>query len=59
MNTSEYALGNLLAVYAGVFLFMGASDLLPEAHAHPSWRRVALTVVGFCGTWAIAWAATQ
>ena len=59
VNTSEYALGHLLAVYAGVFLFMGASDLLPEAHAHPSWRRVALTVVGFCGTWAIAWAATQ
>jgi ZIP family zinc transporter len=59
VNMSEYALGNLLAVYAGVFLFMGASDLLPEAHAHPSWRRVVLTVVGFCGTWAIAWAATQ
>ena len=59
VNTSEYALGHLLAVYAGVFLFMGASDLLPEAHAHPSWRRVVLTVVGFCGTWAIAWAATQ
>ena len=30
-----------------------------KAHAHPSWPRVGLTVVGFCGTWAIAWAATQ
>jgi ZIP family zinc transporter len=59
VNASEYTLGHLLAVYAGVFLFMGASDLLPEAHAHPSWRRVALTVFGFCGTFGIAWAATH
>ncbi len=59
LNASEYALGHLLAVYAGVFLFMGATDLLPEAHEHPSWRRVALTVVGFCGTFGIAWAATH
>ena len=59
INASEYTLGHLLAVYAGVFLFMGASDLLPEAHAHPSWRRVALTVFGFCGTFGVAWAATR
>jgi ZIP family zinc transporter len=59
VDVSEYTLGHLLAVYAGVFLFMGASDLLPEAHAHPSWRRVALTVFGFCGTFGIAWAATH
>ena len=59
LNVSEYALGHLLSVYAGVFLFMGASDLLPEAHAHPSWRRVGLTVFGFCGTFGIAWAATH
>jgi len=59
VNTSQYALGHLLAVYAGAFLFMGASDLLPEAHAHPSWKRVALTVFGFCGTFGIAWAATH
>ena len=59
IDTSAYALGHLLAVYAGVFLFIGASDLLPEAHEHPSWRRVALTVVGFCGTFGIAWAATH
>jgi ZIP family zinc transporter len=59
LNTSEYALGHLLAVYAGVFLFMGATDLLPEAHEHPSWRRVGLTVLGFGGTYGIAWAATH
>ena len=59
LTTSEYALGHLLAVYAGVFLFMGATDLLPEAHAHPSWRRVGLTVLGFCATFGVAWAATR
>jgi ZIP family zinc transporter len=59
VDTSEYALGHLLAVYAGVFLFIGATDLLPEAHEHPSWRRVALTVLGFCATFGVAWAATH
>ena len=28
----------LLAVYAGFFLFMGATDLLPEAHESPVTR---------------------
>ena len=35
ISISEYALGHLLALYAGFFLFMGATDLLPEAHRHP------------------------
>jgi ZIP family zinc transporter len=56
---SEYALGHLLAVYAGFFLFMGATDLLPEAHEHPSRRRVALTTIGFAGTFGISWVATR
>jgi zinc transporter ZupT len=30
-----------------LFLFLGASDLLPEAHEHPSRLRTALTVAGF------------
>ncbi|MEX0673601.1 MAG: ZIP family metal transporter [Gaiellaceae bacterium] len=47
LHVSEERLGELLAVYAGFFLFMGATDLLPHAHEHPSWRRVALTVLGF------------
>jgi hypothetical protein len=34
---------------------MGATDLLPEAHAHPSWRRIGLTVLGFAATGAIVW----
>jgi len=52
-------LGYLLAVYAGFFLFMGATDLLPEAHAHPSVRRVALTVAGFVSTAGIAYLASR
>ena len=54
ISISEYALGHLLAVYAGFFLFMGATDLLPEAHEHPSRLRVALTAVGFGLTFLIA-----
>jgi zinc transporter ZupT len=48
----------VLALYAGFFLCMGATDLLPEAHSHPSWKRVGLTIAGFAITFAIARAAT-
>jgi ZIP family zinc transporter len=58
LSVSERSLGQLLAVYAGFFLFMGATDLLPEAHQHPSWNRVMLTATGFGVTFAIAWAAS-
>jgi hypothetical protein len=34
-------------VYCGIFLYIGAVDLLPEAHAQGSALRVALTVIGF------------
>jgi ZIP family zinc transporter len=47
LSVSEHALGQMLAVYAGFFLFMGATDLLPHAHEHPSYKRVLLTVTGF------------
>ena len=59
VSISETGLGYLLAVYAGFFLFMGATDLLPEAHEHPSGRRVALTVIGFVATAGIAYAASR
>jgi ZIP family zinc transporter len=59
VDISEKGLGYVLALYTGFFLFIGATDLLPEAHSHPSWRRVGLTVAGFAGTWAIAFAATR
>jgi zinc transporter, ZIP family len=59
LGVSEQSLGYLLALYTGFFLFMGATDLLPEAHhEHPSRRRVALTTIGFVATWAVAWLAT-
>jgi zinc transporter ZupT len=54
VSISEYGLGHLLAVYAGFFLFMGATDLLPEAHHHPSRLRVAVTALGFGVTFVIA-----
>ena len=59
VSVSEHSLGQLLAVYAGFFLFMGATDLLPEAHEHPSGRRVALTVVGFGAVFGVALLATH
>ncbi|MEK6275311.1 MAG: ZIP family metal transporter [Actinomycetota bacterium] len=54
LSISEYALGHLLALYAGFFLFMGATDLLPEAHQHPSRLRVALTGLGFAAIYLVA-----
>jgi zinc transporter, ZIP family len=58
VTISEQSLGYLLSLYVGFFLFMGATDLLPEAHhEHPSRLRVALTVVGFVAIFGIAYAA--
>ena len=54
ISISVYGLGHLLAVYAGFFLFIGATDLLPEAHEHPSWLRVGLTATGFVATFFVA-----
>ena len=55
LTISEEALGELLALYAGFFIYMGATDLLPEAHGeHASWRRVALTVAGMAAVWGAA-----
>jgi zinc transporter, ZIP family len=53
ISVSEQTLGYFLAVYAGFFLYMGGTDLLPEAHSHPSGGRVALTVAGFVSIFAI------
>lgn len=54
---SAEGLGSLLALYVGFFLFLGASDLLPEAHEHPSRLRVALTVAGFGLVAVVVWLA--
>jgi ZIP family zinc transporter len=56
LSVSAHALGALLALYAGLFVFLGASDLLPEAHEHPSRLRVALTVAGFGLIALVVWA---
>ncbi|HEX5929258.1 MAG TPA: ZIP family metal transporter [Solirubrobacterales bacterium] len=58
ISVSDQTLGYFLAVYAGFFLYMGATDLLPAAHAHEhdgegSWGRVALTIAGFVAIYAI------
>ncbi|HEY4940863.1 MAG TPA: ZIP family metal transporter [Rhizomicrobium sp.] len=41
------AFGTVLAVFAGLFLYLGASDLVPESHhAHPKFLTTAMTVLG-------------
>jgi ZIP family zinc transporter len=54
LEVTEEHLGYLLALYAGFFLYMGATDLLPEAHEHPSRLRVALTVLGFAAVFGLS-----
>jgi len=59
VSIGGHGLGVMLALYAGFFLSMGSTDLLPEAHAHPSWRRIALTVLGVAASGAIVFLATS
>jgi ZIP family zinc transporter len=59
LGISDSGLGYVLAAYAGFFLFLGATDLLPEAHSHPSWRRVLLTIAGFGATFIVAYVASR
>jgi len=54
LSVSDHTLGGALAIYAGMFIYMGATDLLPEAHSHPSMRRVALTVAGFAAMYGVS-----
>jgi ZIP family zinc transporter len=54
VDISEHTLGHLLALYAGIFLYIGATDLLPEAHEHPSFRRLLVTLAGFVGVFVVA-----
>jgi len=59
LSIGEEQLGALLAVYAGFFIFMGATDLLPHAHEHPSGKRVLLTVAGFASILLVSLVATH
>lgn len=44
---SEDSLALLLAMFAGFFLYIGASDLIPESHhQHPKFLTTAMTVAG-------------
>ncbi len=44
---SETALGIILAVFCGFFLYIGASDLLPESHhRHPTFWTTFMTILG-------------
>ncbi|HEX4243815.1 MAG TPA: ZIP family metal transporter [Steroidobacteraceae bacterium] len=41
------AFGTMLALFAGFFLYIGASDLIPESfHAHPKFLTTAMTLLG-------------
>lgn len=53
ISISDQDLGYALCVYCGIFLYIGAVDLLPEAHAQGSAVRVALTALGFLFVFAV------
>ena len=59
LSISEHKLGYLLSLYVGFFLFIGATDLLPHAHEHPSIKKVALTVAGFVFVFVISLAGAR
>jgi ZIP family zinc transporter len=47
ITVSSGTLGLLLALFAGFFLYIGASDLIPESHhAHPTFLTTFTTVLG-------------
>lgn len=48
------ALGTLLGVFCGFFLYLGASDLLPESHhAHPKKLTTFVTILGMALLYAV------
>ena len=49
--TDEH-LGLLLALFAGFFLYIGASDLIPESHhRHPTLWTTVMTILGVVVLW--------
>jgi ZIP family zinc transporter len=47
LSVSPEALALMLAVFGGFFLYIGATDLIPESHhAHPKSITTVMTVVG-------------
>jgi len=47
-EASSFFLGRLLAVAAGSFIYIGASDLLPETHKKSSFYNAFLVLAGIC-----------
>jgi len=46
--------GAALALFAGFFLYIGASDLIPESyHAHPKFLTTAMTLAGAAVLYAV------
>ncbi len=46
-RVTQDSLGLLLALFAGFFLYIGASDLIPESHhRHPKFLTTAMTIAG-------------
>lgn len=53
-TVSESTLGVLIALFAGFFLYIGASELLPESHhAHPMRWTTVSTIIGMAGIYII------
>jgi ZIP family zinc transporter len=53
-SVSGEVLGVLLALFAGFFLYIGASDLLPESHhEHPVWWTTISTLAGMVVMYAV------
>jgi zinc transporter ZupT len=53
-SVSEESLGLLLALFAGFFLYIGASDLIPESHhQHPKFMTTLMTLLGAAVLYAI------
>ncbi|MEI6144304.1 MAG: ZIP family metal transporter [Candidatus Berkelbacteria bacterium] len=46
-SVSESSLGVILAIFSGFFLYIGASDLIPESHhSHPTAGTTIMTILG-------------
>jgi ZIP family zinc transporter len=46
-SVSEPVLGLVLAVFAGLFLYLGAGELIPESHhRHPTIWTTIMTILG-------------
>ncbi len=50
------ALGTLLGIFSGCFLYIGASHLIPENfHAHPWWPARCTTLLGAATLYLVIW----